>query len=74
MFYSIIFDIEHLFEIVETIILKEYLHFTQTEREARLIENLAATNFASKITEEDMVKIGSLNLNLRKFHEPYKMP
>jgi len=47
---------------------------TKTEREARLIENLAATNFASKITEEDMVKIGSLNLNLRKFHEPYKMP
>ena len=56
-----------------------YIHVTmntvsQTEREARLIENLAATNFADKITDEDMTKIGSLNLNLRKFHEPYKMP
>ena len=39
----------------------------------RLIENMAATNFADKITEEDMVKIGTLNLDLRKFHEPYKM-
>ena len=46
----------------------------QTEREARLVENLAAANFADKIAEEDMVKIASLNLNLRKFHEPYKMP
>ena len=47
---------------------------SQTEREARLIENLAATNFADKIADQDMTKIGSLNLNLRKFHEPYKMP
>ena len=35
---------------------------------------MAAANFADKIAEEDMVKIASLNLNLRKFHEPYKMP
>ena len=47
---------------------------TKTEREKRMTENLQSSNFADKLTEEDMKKIGELNANLRKFLDPYACP
>jgi len=47
---------------------------TKTEKEARLVENIEASKFAEKLTNEDIARIGALNVNLRKFHEVYKMP
>ena len=44
---------------------------TKTKREKRMMENLESSNFADKITEEDMKKIGELNANLRKYLDPY---
>ena len=40
----------------------------------RLVENIEASKFAEKLTNEDIARIGALNVNLRKFHEVYKMP
>ena len=47
---------------------------TKTEKEKRMEENLHSYNFADKITEEDMNRIGELNIDLRKYFEPYTIP
>ena len=47
---------------------------TKTEKQKRMAENLDSYNFADKITEDDMKRIGELNNNLRKYFEPYTIP
>ena len=39
-----------------------------------MAENLQSSDFAGKITEEDLKRIGELNANLRKYFEPYSIP
>ena len=47
---------------------------TKTEKESRMTENLESLKFASALTEEDMGKIGALNINLRKYVKLYGIP
>ena len=47
---------------------------TKTEKESRMTENLESLKFASALTEEDMEKIGALNINLRKYVKLYGIP
>ena len=47
---------------------------TKTEKESRMVENLESTKFANLLTEEDMEKIGALNINLRKYVKLYSIP
>ena len=47
---------------------------TKTEKESRMIENLESSKFASALTEEDMEKISTLNISLRKYVKLYGIP
>merc|ERR1719507_1722702 len=47
---------------------------TKTEKESRMIENLESLKFANALPQEDMEKIGALNINLRKYVALYSIP
>ena len=44
---------------------------TKSEKEERMTENMNSMNFASKLTDEDVKLIDSLNKNQRLFWDPY---
>ena len=44
---------------------------TKTEKESRMVENLESIQVAPKLTDEDIKKIDALNMDLKKYWNPY---
>ena len=44
---------------------------TKTEKESRMVENFGSIQVAPKLTDEDIKKIDALNMDLKKYWNPY---